>query len=429
MVDPTVRCWSVAEADPALMARVRQAFTDEGFLSVGDELSAVLNRHFGKYGLPIGVPGYDPELFDTLADLQGRLLCRVALERSVALARGRDMHLVISVVCDGEEGIERATAILWRCIDQQSARGGRPEESRQAERIRSSLQALSPNGKLLADPTMGPVVRQLYDVQARRLLRRIVDTFGTEPATGEALLRAFAMRGAGRPPKKALTELLEPDGMFRQSYLIGCGDCGERALTFATRRQAERALKQAADRRCSFCRRGTLAVLDAYAASEAAAKALQQGLWLESLVHETLQPESLVALAGRMLGAFELDVACVIYGHVLLVECKDAPFGQNDYVNLVVKAQELGADVLGVVTTNPLHENVKRLVADQTQRGERGWLVADDMQDAPQIAATVAGWIQQLRDGYLRQLFSWEARLTAFEAALPRFRGPARHLL
>jgi hypothetical protein len=403
------------------MAVVRRAFIDGGFSSVGEELLTVLNRHFGKYELRVEVPGYDPQLSDTLADPEDCVLCQVSVE--AALSRGDPVGqaLVVSIVSDGEESEERAMALFSQCVGQQAVRPGLPEETRQVERITSSLQALSPNGKLLADPAMGPVLRRLHDVQARRLLGRIATTFGTEPATREALLRAVRVAGGGRPPKKALEELLEVDGLFRQSYLIGCSHCGERALTFATRQQAERALKEAVDPRCSFCREGKLAVLDAYGASEHAAKGLQQGLWLESLVQETLQRESLVALAGRMLEAFELDVACVVYGHVLLVECKDAPFGQNDYMNLLVKAQELGADIVGVVTTNPLHENVKRLVEGQTQRRERDWLVAEDMEDAAQIARTLAAWVQRLRESYLHRLFSWGTHVTPEELSYRRW--------
>lgn len=425
-MDFRVKCFNVPGADPAVVGRLRQAFIDEGFSSVGDELSAVLEKHFAKYGLPVDVAGYDSERSDTLADPEGRVVCQVSLEA------GAHMHpsaqtLVVSAVCDPEGGEERVMAIVSRCIDQSLPKPGLPYETSQVERITNSLRNLSPNGKLLADPAMGPVLSQMYDIHGRRLLKRIVSAFGTEPATRDQLLRAVTVPGGGRPPKKALAALLDADGLFRESYLIGCPDCGERALAFARRDQAERTLKQAADRTCSFCRAGRLAVVDAYAASEHAAKALQQGLWLESLVHETLQRESLVALAGRMLEAFELDVACVAYGNVVLVECKDAPFGQTDYVNLVVKAQELRADLVGIVTTNPLHENVKRLVAGQTERGEREWLVVDNVEDAAQIAATVAGWIQRLRDGYLRRLFSSEALLGPDELAYRRWRT-ARYL-
>jgi hypothetical protein len=406
-MDLRVKCFNVPGADPALMARVRQAFIEEGFSSVADELSTVLSRHFGNYGIPVEVPGYDPERSDTFADPEGRVLCQVSLETAARLHPSAHT-LVVSAVCSAEGGEQRATGILWRCIDQGLAKPGLPEETREVERIGTSLQTLSPNGKLLADPAVGSVLRRLYDVQARRLLKRIVSTFGTEPATTDALLQAVTATGGGRPPKKALAELLQADGLLRESCVIGCARCGERALTFATRQRAERALKEAADPICAFCRQGRLAVLDAYAASEHAAKGLEQGLWLESLVHETLQPESLVALAGRMLEAFELDVACVTYGHVMLIECKDAPFGQNDYVNLVFKAQELRAKVVGIVTTNPLHENVKRLVDAQTQRRQGEWLVADGMEDGTQIATAVLGWVQGLKESYVRRLFSRE---------------------
>lgn len=414
MADPTVRCLNVPGADAALMARVRQAFIDEGFSSLAEDLSSMLQRHYGEYGLPVGVPGYDPQRSDTLADPQGRVLCQVSLERAADFHPSAET-LVVSALCRGEEGRERATTILSRCIDDETARPGLPEETRQVERISENLRTLSPNGRLLADPAMGSVLKWLYDVRFRRLLGRILTTFGTQPATREALLRAVTVPGGGRPPKKALTALLKTEDLFRESYLIGCPECGEPGLTFATRQQAERALRQALDRTCSFCHEGSLAVLDAYGASEHAAKGLQQGLWLESLVCETLASESLLAVAGRMLGAFELDVACVLYGHVVLVECKDAAFGQTDYVNLVVKGQELGADVVGIVTTNPLHESVKSLIAGQAQRREGEWLVAEGMEDAAEIAKTVAGWIQRLREGYLPRLFSWAGSVTPEE--------------
>ncbi|MGD0205769.1 MAG: hypothetical protein ABSB57_04960, partial [Dehalococcoidia bacterium] len=74
-----------------------------------------------------------------------------------------------------------------------------------------------------------------------------------------------------------------------------------------------------------------------------------------------------------------------------------------------------GAEVVGIVTTSPLHENVKRLVDGQTQRRQGEWLVAHDMEDAAQIARTVAGWVSDLKQGYLRRLFSREGYLPSEE--------------
>lgn len=419
-MDVRVKCFNVPGADPALMVGLRQAFIDEGFSSVADELSGVLRKHLGKYGLPVELAGYDPERSDTFADPAGRVLCRVSLDTG-AVWHPSAQTLVVSAVCDGEEGEEQATGILGRCVEQSVAKPGLPEETREVERVRESLQTLSPNGRLLSDPAMSAVIRELHDLKARQLLGRVVEGLSTARFTVDILSYVVDKADAERPTKKWLADVLAKEALFSKEYVIACPACGEMALTFPNRQRAQRALRSSSSRACSRCGEG-LGVTEAYAVTPAGAKALQQGLWLESVVYDALRTESLFACAGRMLEAFELDVACVLYGNVVLVECKDAPFGQNDYMNLVVKAQELRANVVGIVTTKPLHENVKRLVTSQSQRRAGEWLVADDMDDAAQIAKTVAGWVHRLKEGYLHRLFSRERQLTPSSMAWDLFR-------
>ena len=60
-------------------------------------------------------------------------------------------------------------------------------------------------------------------------------------------------------------------------------------------------------------------------------------MWLEHLVYSTMERRAATCVAGRIgSDVLEYDVAAVVAGRNVVVECKDGRFGQNDLPNLFV---------------------------------------------------------------------------------------------
>ena len=90
--------------------------------------------------------------------------------------------------------------------------------------------------------------------------------------------------------------------------------------------------------------------------------AVQQGLWLEFLTREVMERHCSKVWAGRILGSNEIDVVGTLSDYTVLVECKDRSLGLNDLIVTINKANEVGAEVIIFMTTQPLHANVKRKI-------------------------------------------------------------------
>jgi hypothetical protein len=63
-----------------------------------------------------------------------------------------------------------------------------------------------------------------------------------------------------------------------------------------------------------------------------------------------------------MVESDEIDVVAVFAEQVVLVECKDTSFGQNDLYVTSVKAQNVGADVVIILSTRDIHQNVRNAI-------------------------------------------------------------------
>ena len=94
------------------------------------------------------------------------------------------------------------------------------------------------------------------------------------------------------------------------------------------------------------------------------------------------------------------------YNKVILLECKDTSFGQNDFINLNAKAQETKADVVGIITTQPLHENVKRLLERTNKQSRLNIFYSENTDNREKIEAAVKNQMDSVRDTYIQKLFN-----------------------
>jgi len=89
------------------------------------------------------------------------------------------------------------------------------------------------------------------------------------------------------------------------------------------------------------------------------------------MIEEILNTEMRKVWVGVMHDNDELDVVGVGLNKSILVECKDGAFGQNDLYSLMIQAGDIGSDVVLIVTTQPVHSNVKTTLDKYKERGRR----------------------------------------------------------
>jgi len=267
------------------------------------------------------------------------------------------------------------------------------KEGMAAASLRERLQGEGPMARKLRDPEIGKACDLLCDDALRSVFGNLLATFGPNPVPE----KWWATR-LGREVDASLLERLTASALVRRRYIIECSACGQTALVFETRDAAKTTLEKA-DRKCRFCGEGELDVVDGIECAPAAQEA-RAGLWLEKLVFETVRSFSVEALHGRMLESSELDVTAIVGDETLLFECKDRSFGQNDYYVLAMKAQELGADTAIIVTTSPVHENVREAIRRQneSQRSRKIELVEADT--TGKIVAKIEELARRLSENY-----------------------------
>ena len=124
------------------------------------------------------------------------------------------------------------------------------------------------------------------------------------------------------------------------------------------------------------------------------------------MAYDALKPLCVFAAAGQMVETFELDVIAVGYSRVILLECKDTSFGQNDFINLNAKAEEISANTIGIVSTQPLHENVVRLIERTRAQTGRVIFTIQNTEDSTSISSQIEREMTNTRNEYLRQLLS-----------------------
>jgi hypothetical protein len=153
-----------------------------------------------------------------------------------------------------------------------------------------------------------------------------------------------------------LDSLLDAKVLLRR-YAVTCPSCYTGQIAFNSKRKAESTLRSSGDR-CLNCLQGRLAVSEVLQVEPLSAAALQQGLWLESLASDTVGELSPLVWTGQMIENIEIDVLCVFAGMTILIECKDTNFGQNDLYVAAAKAEQVGANLVVIISTQPFHQNV-----------------------------------------------------------------------
>jgi hypothetical protein len=271
------------------------------------------------------------------------------------------------------------------------------------ERLKQRLGDLSPNGKMLADLSLRTHIRRLYDDGVRQRLTPISTTFGDNPAPRSALERLDQTEKTIDPIDFINSEFAS------SSFLIFCDSCDiPPYLAFSERAKAE-AIIADVGRKCIACGKRKLSVHETFSIREPYVRGLQQGLWLESLASDVLTSRTEAAWTGQMVELNEIDVLGVFMEHTILIECKDTSFGKNDLYITAIKAQQVDADLVIIISTNDVHPNVREGVTKIGGRRERREfeIIAD--QSAEVIKDKLTAILNALSQGYISRWIEGDA--------------------
>lgn len=384
-----------------LLPEIKQRLYNAGFVSVTDELATAFRNRVGFLGLEIAPPLAIPEDSEILAANEGQGLCHITVGMAEKEKPFVDIHIIAP---DADTGSRLAD--LCHCFaDLGNARQGTLREVQLIETLTNRLTD-SPNGKMLKDESITAVLAELYDPEMRNSIRSVVQMFGQDAAPQKAIIDRFGQVMAGKKASTLFKKLLGEEKSFDRRYVLACSSCGTPMIEFVSQEAAAHSLETTSSRKCKICDEGDIRVIEAYSIKEAVYKGLQQGLWLEKLVYDLVRPLCIFAVVGQMVDTFEMDVVGVGYGRTILLECKDTSFGQNDFINLNAKADEIEAEVIGIITTQPLHDNVNRFIERTKQQTRRTIFIVHDSEDAATISSRVQEEMTNIRNEYLRQLLS-----------------------
>lgn len=281
---------------------------------------------------------------------------------------------------------------------------------RKIELLHKKLGELSPNGRMLADPNLRAAARRLYDEPLRKQLSAIIREFGREGASpqGLAQLDVFADRLGTVDP------ILEDRTLLEERAVVHCRSCRTSHLAVQDRGLAKQVVANA-DRMCLCCGKHNLDVEERYWVVSELARAIEQGLWLESLASDTMSARSDILWTGQMIGTDEIDVLSVYADRTILIECKDSGLGQNDLYVAATKAQKVGAENVIIISTRDLHANVCQAARQLSATKPRGSVRLIMQHTTDGISRELDSDLAQIQKQYVE---SWFGGNVAFVGAI-----------
>jgi len=396
-------------SEPLSLQDIKEKLCAAGLVSVRDEMGAVFSNRVRFLGIEIPPPIDIPQFSEIFARADAQGLCHIKVSRAESYV---ELHILAS---DEQTGSE-LNNICKSLVETGSTELGTVLDAQLVQSLRNRLKD-GPNGKMLKDDEITVVLTNLYNPETRNFINSVIQQFGQE-----AIPQAVITGMLGKKASSFIKKLVSQEQLFDKRYVLNCDSCGTSVLEFPDREAAAHSLEGTVNRKCRICDEGKIQVVEAFAVKEAVYKGLKQGLWLEKLTYEAIKPLSIFADAGQIIDTFELDVIAVSYGSVILVECKDTSFGQNDFLQLDAKAEEIGADIIGIVTTQPLHENVSSLIQRRKKEAQRTIFTIESTDDPIKISSSIKAEIAKIRGDYLRRLLCGLLSRAEFRAPPPRLR-------
>ena len=244
-------------------------------------------------------------------------------------------------------------------------------ETKKISQYDKELKKLSPHGKFLRDKNNVNLCKKLCDDKIRKLIGNIISKFENLPLPLDLIKTEIAKK---TEEKEIVEKICNDPDLFEKKYVFVCKKCGFPSfhISFDDKETAEKVLASSSfncpNRECN----SDEAIIEkVFVVKKNVIKIIKQGIWLEYMIEEILNTEMRKVWVGVMHDNDELDVVGVGLNKSILVECKDGAFGQNDLYSLMIQAGDIGSDVVLIVTTQPVHSNVKTTLDKYKERGRR----------------------------------------------------------
>lgn len=240
-------------------------------------------------------------------------------------------------------------------------------------RLSENLGSASPNGKRLKDESFLVSCRAVYGSAFKEDLKSVTKLVNDDFVTKDTLSK---LKHFQDDPTRLENFLNEP-GLLDVKYGAKCEECGSVAVNFGNRQDCEQFIHRS-DGGCGQCDNESFAVVEQYGVKRNHLTALSQGMWLEALAMDRLILRTDRVWAGMMVGSDEVDCIAVYSDRIVLVECKDTSFGQNELYVTRAKADNIGASEVIVLTTSDIHQNVEKEIEKiNSARRDRGLVDRD----------------------------------------------------
>jgi len=418
-----IQTWHIPIPEKVSFEEIKKQLLGKGFISVVDEAGKIFRKYTEPFKITIPFPFVTIPSSDLLSSQDGNALCYTELVKESEETQRLDL-----IVISEDELV--ASQLLTDCesaFGEQKLIKGTSQEAQIAKRLKKELKQ-STHGRMLSDPEFISSLEVLCDSSIREQFHSFVETFGDSAISGAIIEEIFPK--VKRLKKSEVRRLINDERLFSKQFSIGCNRCGTSHLTFPTNEEAQESLNHSISRKCFRCGENALDVIETFKLREAFLKGLTQGLWLEYLVHQVVQPLSIFSIAGVVLENFEMDVVSLTAENVILFECKDTSFGERDFWMSVPKAQALNANTLWIVTTEPLHENVKRIIEGQKRQVRFEIFITEGLVDQHSITSNISQKLEQVQNSLLRHLFTRESELYRLLPTLRRsfLTRPTGHL-
>jgi hypothetical protein len=242
---------------------------------------------------------------------------------------------------------------------------GTYQQKNEIERLNNLLKIVSPNGKLLYDEELLPLYQLINDDKLRLRLKKISSTFGVAP------IHIGYLKSRLKLSKEEIIKLTSDNNLIAKKFHIECQSCQfPSEFMFETKEKIEGMLKNSSYS-CPICKNKKYKIDEVFCLNEKIEKVISLGLWLEKFVDRLIKERSTANWPNRVFEGNEIDNVFLSNNDTVIVECKDTSFGIYDLHTLMIKAEDLNAKYIIIVTTNKIHENVKKQIEKFNEKRER----------------------------------------------------------
>lgn len=362
---------AVKQIDDEKFYSIIENMTNLGFVSLRNEIASLTKIRLESVDFPFSPRPFvwDGELL--INSERGSLVAIRNMSRRASMARrsrgqpaSQSLDIVVTSRGDSDYTVECLIQSVRDLLDVE-LQPHSVQEAGLGRMLSKRLKGLSPNGRLLGESGVKQGCKKLEDEHLRRNVAAVVQTFQEQavPVTALARLDEFAEN------QEALDTFLSEESVVAKTFGLHCSSCEQTHVVFPNEESARRTIAES-DAKCGSCGKEDLTVLNIFGVRRPILRALRQGVWLESLTEDALKSRTDLVWSGQMADRDELDVVAVLADQVVLVECKDTSFGQNELYVTLAKAQNIGANEIIIVSTKDIHSNVWEAIRELNENAD-----------------------------------------------------------